>query len=133
MLKGAKGTTVHISLGREGWDKPIEVTVMRDEIPRPGVEYFTMVKPGIGYVRVSTFNETTDSDLAEALKQLDVSEARRIDYRPAQQWRRIAEPGRGHGGHVPRQERDCGVASRARFARAAVLRGARAIRVLKCR
>jgi carboxyl-terminal processing protease len=73
MLKGAKGTTVHISLGREGWDKPIEVTVVRDEIPRPGVEYFTMVKPGIGYVRVSTFNETTDSDLADALKQLDAS------------------------------------------------------------
>jgi carboxyl-terminal processing protease len=73
MLKGAKGTVVHISLGREGWDKPIEVTVTRDEIPRPGVEYYTMVKPGIGYVRVTTFNETTDSDLAEALKQLDVS------------------------------------------------------------
>jgi carboxyl-terminal processing protease len=73
MLKGAKGTTVHISLGREGWDKPIEVTVVRDEIPRPGVEYFTMLKPGIGYARVSTFNETTDADLAEALKQLDVS------------------------------------------------------------
>ncbi|MFZ3216116.1 MAG: S41 family peptidase [Candidatus Acidiferrales bacterium] len=71
MLKGAKGTVVHISLGREGWDKPIEVTVTRDEIPRPGVEYYTMVKPGIGYVRVSTFNETTDSDLAEALNQLD--------------------------------------------------------------
>jgi carboxyl-terminal processing protease len=73
MLKGAKGTVVHISLGREGWDKPIEVTVTRDEIPRPGVEYFTMVKPGIGYVRVSTFNETTDSDLSDALKQLDFS------------------------------------------------------------
>jgi carboxyl-terminal processing protease len=73
MLKGPKGTTVHISLGREGWDKPIDVTVVRDEIPRPGVEYFTMVKPGIGYVRVSTFNETTDADLSDALKQLDVS------------------------------------------------------------
>src|ERR1700733_12304977 len=73
MLKGAKGTVVHISLGREGWEKPIEVTVTRDEIPRPGVEYFTMAKPGIGYVRVSTFNETTDSDLSEALRQLDVS------------------------------------------------------------
>ena len=71
MLKGAKGTTVHISLGREGWDKPIEVTVVRDEIPRPGVEFSEMVKPGIGYVRVSTFNETTDSDLADALKRLD--------------------------------------------------------------
>ncbi len=73
MLKGAKGTPVHISLGREGWEQPIEVTVVRDEIPRPGVEFFTMVKPGIGYVHVSTFNETTDSDLSDALKQLDVS------------------------------------------------------------
>src|ERR1700691_3374274 len=73
LLKGAKGTAVHISLGREGWDKPIEVTVVRDEIPRPGVEYSEMVKPGIGYVHVSTFNETTDSDLAEALRRLDVS------------------------------------------------------------
>jgi carboxyl-terminal processing protease len=71
MLKGPKGTTVHISLGREGWPKPIEVTVVRDEIPRPGVEYHTMLKPGIGYVRVSTFNETTDSDLADALRDLD--------------------------------------------------------------
>jgi carboxyl-terminal processing protease len=73
MLKGAKGTPVHIALGREGWDKPIEVTVVRDEIPRPGVEFAEMVKPGIGYVRVFTFNETTDSDLTDALKQLDVS------------------------------------------------------------
>ena len=71
MLKGAKGTTVHIALVREGWDKPIEVTVVRDEIPRPGVEYFSMIRPGIGYVRVTTFNETTDSDLAESLRQLD--------------------------------------------------------------
>jgi carboxyl-terminal processing protease len=72
MLKGPKGTTVHISLGREGWEKPIEVSVVRDEIPRPGVEFFTMVKSGVGYVRVSTFNETTDSDLSDALKQLEV-------------------------------------------------------------
>jgi carboxyl-terminal processing protease len=73
LLKGAKGTPVHISLGREGWDKPIEVTVVRDEIPRPGVTYSEMVKPGIGYVRVGTFNETTDSDLRDALKQLNWS------------------------------------------------------------
>ncbi len=71
LLKGAKGTPVHISLGREGWDKPIEVTVVRDEIPRPGVAYAEMVRPGIGYVHVTTFNETTDSDLKDALKQLD--------------------------------------------------------------
>jgi carboxyl-terminal processing protease len=71
MLKGPKGTVVHISLGREGWDKPIEVAVTRDEILRPAVEYFTMVKPGIGYVRLVSFSETTDSDVADALQKLD--------------------------------------------------------------
>lgn len=73
MLKGARGTSVHISLGREGWDQPIEVTVVRDEISHPAVEYSAIVKPGIGYVRVWTFSETTDSDLAAALAQLNVS------------------------------------------------------------
>jgi carboxyl-terminal processing protease len=71
MLKGPKGTVVHISLGREGWDKPIEVSVTRDEIYRPAVEYYGMVKPGIGYVRIISFNETTDSDVDAALRQLD--------------------------------------------------------------
>ncbi len=74
LLRGAKGTPVTITLGREGWAKPIEVTVVRAEIPRPAVEYAAMVRPGIGYVRVSTFNDTTtDRDFAAALKQLDVS------------------------------------------------------------
>ncbi len=73
LLKGAKGTTVHILIDREGWEEPIPVTLVRDEIPRPGVEFSEMVRPGIGYVHVTTFNETTDNDLADALKQLDYS------------------------------------------------------------
>ncbi len=72
LLRGAKGTPVTISLGREGWAKPIDVTVVRAEIPRPAVEYATMVRPGIGYIRVSTFNDTTtDRDFEAALQQLD--------------------------------------------------------------
>lgn len=70
LLKGPKGTPVHIALGREGWTKPIDVTIVRAEIPRPAVEYAAMVRPGIGYVHVTTFNETTDSDLENALQQL---------------------------------------------------------------
>lgn len=74
LLRGAKGTPVTISLGREGWAKPIDVTVVRAEIPRPAVEYTSMVRPGIGYIRLSTFNDTTtDRDFAAALKQLDAS------------------------------------------------------------
>jgi carboxyl-terminal processing protease len=74
LLRGAKGTPVTITLAREGWAKPIEVTVVRAEIPRPAVEYASMVRPGIGYIRVSTFNDTTtDRDFAAALNQLDAS------------------------------------------------------------
>jgi carboxyl-terminal processing protease len=71
LLKGAKGTQVKILIGREGWQEPIPVTLTRDEIPRPGVEFSEMVRPNIGYVHVITFNETTDADLAAALRQLN--------------------------------------------------------------
>jgi len=71
MLKGPKGTTVHITIGREGNALPLEFTVTRDEIPRHGVDNPLLLRPGIGYVRVAQFNETTDHELADALRGLD--------------------------------------------------------------
>jgi len=73
LLKGPKGTVVRIGIGREGYEEPLEFTVTRDEIPRHGVDNAFLARPGIGYVRISAFNETTDRELADALKQLDVS------------------------------------------------------------
>ncbi|HEV2422764.1 MAG TPA: S41 family peptidase [Candidatus Acidoferrales bacterium] len=71
LLKGAKGTVVTITLSREGSPKPLVVNVMRDEIPQSAVQIATIVKPNIGYVRVTAFtSENTDSDLAEALKKM---------------------------------------------------------------
>ena len=74
LLKGSKGTPVKISLGREGWDKPIVVNVVRDEIPRPRrlAEYSGNGEAlESGYVAFATFREATDADLSDALKQLD--------------------------------------------------------------
>jgi len=48
-------------------------TVTRDEIPRHSVDIAFLLKPGIGYVRLSGFNETTDREIADALKQLNAS------------------------------------------------------------
>ena len=73
MLKGPKGTVVRISVGREGEPDPLEFTVVRDEIPRPGVDFSILLRPGIGYVRIAGFNETTDRELTDALRKLDVS------------------------------------------------------------
>ena len=76
MLKGPKGTVVKITVSREGYSEPLVFIVTRDEIPRHSVDITFMLRPGIGYIRLSGFNETTDREIAESLKQLD---ARTLD------------------------------------------------------
>src|SRR6266446_6052373 len=71
MLKGAKGTVVKITISREGYTEPLVFTVTRDEIPRHSVDIAFLLRPGIGYIRLSGFNETTDREIADALKQLN--------------------------------------------------------------
>jgi carboxyl-terminal processing protease len=73
MLKGPRGTVVKITVSREGYGDPLIFTVTRDEIPRHSVDIAFLLKPGIGYVRLSAFNETTDREIGEALKQLNAS------------------------------------------------------------
>src|ERR1700689_23848 len=70
LLKGPKGTTVRITMLREGSDHPLEFAVVRDEIPRYSVDLHFMIKPGIGYMHVSGFQETTEHEVAEALDQM---------------------------------------------------------------
>jgi len=70
LLKGPKGTIVKITVTREGFTEPLVFTVTRDEIPRHSVDIVTMLKPGIGYMRLNQFNETTDHEIADALRQL---------------------------------------------------------------
>jgi carboxyl-terminal processing protease len=72
-LRGEKGTSVHITVGRQGREKPLEFAVVRDEIPRPSVPIGFSPKAGVGYIRVETFNETTSKELGEKLKELNES------------------------------------------------------------
>ncbi len=73
MLKGQKGTVVKIVVTREGYNEPLTFTVTRGEIPRHSVDIAFLIKPNIGYIRLSSFNETTDREIADALKDLNVS------------------------------------------------------------
>src|SRR6185437_15600551 len=50
-----------------GYAEPLTFTVTRGEIPRHSVDIAFMLKPGIGYIRLSSFNETTDREIADAL------------------------------------------------------------------
>src|SRR5689334_2712875 len=68
LLKGPKGTNVHISILRESNDKPLEFNVVRDEIPRNSVDLKFMIRPGVGYMHVTAFNETTEQEVEDALQ-----------------------------------------------------------------
>src|SRR5712675_3739066 len=54
LLKGPRKTHVRITILREGSDKPLDFNVVRDEIPRYSVDLHFLVKPGIGYMHISS-------------------------------------------------------------------------------
>jgi len=58
-LRGPKGSPVQITIVREGYERPLEFTVIRDEIPLHSVPYYFMADDRTGYVRLVDFNETT--------------------------------------------------------------------------
>jgi len=81
LLKGPKGTTVHITILREGSDKPLEFAVVRDEIPRYSVDLHFLIRPGIGYMHISGFNETTENEVQKALDEMDDLKGLVLDLR----------------------------------------------------
>jgi len=70
LLKGPKGTTVHITILREGSDKPLEFAVVRAEIPRYSVDLHFMLRPGIGYMHITGFNDKTEQEVQKALDEM---------------------------------------------------------------
>ncbi|MFQ5841182.1 MAG: S41 family peptidase [Thermodesulfobacteriota bacterium] len=70
-MRGPRGTNVTITIMREGFAKPKDITIVRDIIPLRSVRYEVLEKE-IGYVRISQFNEETASDFEKALRKLNV-------------------------------------------------------------
>jgi carboxyl-terminal processing protease len=73
LLRGPKGTKVQVVVTREGDSKPITFNLVRAEIPRKSVPAAFWVKPGIAYIRIQSFTETTDQELNDDLKRLGES------------------------------------------------------------
>jgi len=70
ILKGPRGTQAKIVVSREGSPDYLSFTVIRDEISRKSVPDGFMVKPGIAYIKILQFGETTGSELDENLRRL---------------------------------------------------------------
>ncbi len=67
LLKGPRGTHVSVVMMREGQTKPITFDLTRDEIPRPSVDLAFEIHPGVGYMHVTNFQETTGREVGDAL------------------------------------------------------------------
>ena len=72
-LRGPRGTTVNITVERPGVSDPLPFKIERDEIPLITVPYAFEVKPGIGYIKLDRFSESTSGELGDKLKKLDAS------------------------------------------------------------
>src|SRR5205085_7964971 len=81
LLKGPKGTNVRITILREGAEKPLEFNVMRDEIPRYSVDLAFQIKPGIGYLHVNGFQETTEHEVEQTLENFGDLQGLILDLR----------------------------------------------------
>ncbi len=66
-LKGNKGTHVQVTMIREGQPKPLVFDLVRDEIPHPSVDLKYEIRPGIGYIHLTQFQETTAQEVIDAV------------------------------------------------------------------
>ncbi len=70
LLKGPRGTMVKVTVARPGHTEPLTFDVMRDEINRKSVPDAFFFRPGIAYIEITQFNETTSRELEDNLKRL---------------------------------------------------------------
>ena len=66
-LKGPKGTHVQVTMIREGQTKPLVFDLIRDEIPHPSVDLKYEIRPGVGYIHLTQFQETTAQEVNDAI------------------------------------------------------------------
>ena len=69
-LKGPKGTTVKISVMRNGEPDLVDFTIERGDIPVKSVDAAYMISDQIGYIMINKFGETTFSEMMVSLAEL---------------------------------------------------------------
>ena len=69
LMRGKPGTPLRLTIVREGQDKPIEITVVRDIIKTASIRH-RMLEPGFAYVRVSQFQARTPEDMLTGIGAL---------------------------------------------------------------
>ena len=76
-MRGRVGTPVKITIARSPDPKPLEFTLSRASVQVHSVTQ-EMLEPGLGYVKISHFSETTTPDLEAAIAKLKKASAGKL-------------------------------------------------------
>ncbi len=67
-MRGRVGTAIDLTIRRPDVQEPVEVTIVRDVIKISAVRH-KVLDGQIGYIRVTTFNQNTDTGVEKAIKE----------------------------------------------------------------
>ncbi|PKP03948.1 MAG: peptidase S41 [Bacteroidetes bacterium HGW-Bacteroidetes-9] len=73
ILKGQPGTSIKITIGRDGEKSPIEITVMRENVSIPNVAYAEMLDENTGYIKLTGFTQNSGKEVRDAFMKLKES------------------------------------------------------------
>ena len=73
LMRGKPGTDIKLTIVREGEPETIEMTITREIIRTKSVKSRSL-EPGFGYVRISSFQSRTATDLLKAIGELQDKE-----------------------------------------------------------
>jgi len=76
LMRGDVGTQVVITISRPGVAEPMDFTIIRETIKIKSVPYYFSLENGVGYIRITQFNENTTQELRDALTSLESSNIR---------------------------------------------------------
>ncbi len=74
LMRGEPGTKIDLVVARKGADKPLDYTIIRDEIKVKSVKSKSLSE-GLGYIRISQFQERTTEDLVKAINEFEKSDS----------------------------------------------------------
>jgi len=80
-LKGPKGTQVEVTMVRYGQPKPLIFNLTRDEIPHPSIDLKYEIRPGIGYIHLTQFQEDTGDEMEKAINDFGDLKGLLLDLR----------------------------------------------------
>ena len=71
LLRGKRGTTVTVGVGRGSAKELVNIDILRDKIPIKSIDAAFMMTPTTGFIKLSTFSRNSHKELVEAIEKLE--------------------------------------------------------------